>query len=172
MEFYKKREDANYLLDGYLKYLFTEEIIRDFCEDKYDIKESRINFPAVYIGLGGKYYPFNKNKDINPNVIIYKRTYYEPTKNGFKRDYKIRETVEIMAYVGSDTWLRLHSSKGHIIGLDNVFKSITDDLMFDYVHNNLKSVTSLSTYAITVPDIDLVTTDLIPKLIENKIEII
>jgi hypothetical protein len=174
-----KKEDANYLW-GNSKYLYVDNIIHDFCEDKYDFAHSHVMYPALTFYLGTTMShnvpnPCDQVKDICPNVIIYSRRYYEPTRRGFKKDFKVKETVEIMAFVGSNTWLRLGTTKSFkntITGLDNVFDYIVNDIAFDYNHDNLGNVSNISLYAIRVPDIDLVTIDLIPKLIENKIEII
>ena len=178
MRFFKNKKDVNYLWDR--KYLLVPEIIEDFCKDKYNNEHLSILFPLLSLKLSDidgilceKH--FNTFAEVDPNVIIYKKKYYKPVKVGYEYDYEIKEIVKFYIRIDDKVWMPFE--EGKYTGVEYyklywILNDIEDDMEFDYKNGNLQNVNNICIYAINVPDVDLVTTDLIPKLIENKVEII
>lgn len=181
MGFYKKREDANYLSDSEHKYLFADDIIIEFCQHKYDCKRLVINLSLITFFMNGGIKDllsekhFDEFAKVNPNLIIYSKSYAEPTRNNFKRDYKLRDTIEIYVRLDDKVWMPL--VEGEYSGVAYyklywVLNEIENDMESDYKHGDWQNTNSIGIYAINVPDVDLAITELTAKLIENKIEII
>lgn len=179
MRHYKIKRNVNYLM-GRRKYLLAYNIIKDFCKDKYDNQNMTIMYPKLNFMLGKDMENvlcrenFDTFAEVNPSVIIYCKRYYEPIKVGFEYDFEIKEAIKIYVKINDNVWSPLVNGEYSGVEYYSLFQTLADieaEIDFDYKNRNLQNVSNICIYAINVPDVDLVTTDLIPKLIENKIEI-
>ena len=168
-------------------FINADEIINDYCKN-YKNQHFSIQVPEMlFLEHGGIEGVCCEHTDefakIRPNVIIYNKFYV----NCKKIPATIKNTVQFIIKFNGNVYspLLFNDPECHNVytGVDYkklfwTLNYIENDIENDHKHNKLRNICRINIYAAHIPvtdDMDLIEvlrTDLIPKLTENNVEII